>query len=157
MKVLSIVFISILLYFGSFGQNKTEITGKWVVQKAELPVRLNMTEDQREMMDLIITEFNRSSFEFDSKQQANFNIRLSDYYIYNAFWVYNEDSRTITIRDKNTKSCLMQIFVSPVFNNTMKFYVQQTPFVLTVKKVSDLEEINYSYNNKNEKYIAALP
>ncbi|MCX2743276.1 hypothetical protein OO013_05335 [Mangrovivirga sp. M17] len=149
MKILSIAFFSVLLYFSSFSQTRTEISGKWIVEKAELPVKPNMTEDQKEMMDLILTEFSRSSFEFDSKQQANFNIRLSDYYIYNAFWVYNKELRTIAIRDKKSKAVLMQLFVRPVFGNTMKFYVQDTPFVLTVKKVSDLDEIKYSYRPKN--------
>lgn len=124
--------LALFVFTASHAQIETKIIGKWKVTSIETNKSTKLNKDEERQMKA----YSKAELEFMSDGHAKFKIHLlSKSNIPDGYWEYNKDKDVIIISkwsDRNTT--LMRLWYDELDNGGFKFYIDETPFVITVEK-----------------------
>lgn len=112
-------------------QIETKIIGKWKVVNVESnkDSKLN-NEEQRQFEQL-----KKATVEFKTDGHAKFKQILSSFHIPDGYWYYHKEKDGIFITEwDNRKNDLMRLWYDELDNGQLKFYLDETPFIIVVEK-----------------------
>lgn len=112
-------------------QIETKIIGKWKVVNVESnkDSKLN-NEEQRQFEQL-----KKAKVEFKADGHAKFKQILSSFHIPDGYWYYHKEKDGIFITEwDNRKNDLMRLWYDELDNGQLKFYLDETPFIILVEK-----------------------
>ncbi|MDR1678611.1 MAG: hypothetical protein LBR81_02425 [Prevotellaceae bacterium] len=125
-----LVSLAALLVFGVVqAQIETKIIGKWKVSAVESSKdsKLNNKEEKQ------LKSLQKASLEFRADGHAKFKQVLSGFHIPDGYWRYEKNKDVIIISEwDNRKVDLMRLWYDEEDDGSLKFYIDETPFVISV-------------------------
>lgn len=98
-KIFTITISILILNYEGISQNLTDkdIVGKWHVEK--VAVMDEIPPERAEMLKKMISEFEKSSFEFLSNRNFNFDFSMLEMAVKNGHWKYDSVSKSFIIQE----------------------------------------------------------
>jgi hypothetical protein len=130
-----LLILTLLSASFSFSQSieESELIGLWNVVNVESNIQVK--ENQKEMLDALMTAFNESTFEFESDKNFTLNIDFIEIrdMMKKVHWTYFPYNSSIIIQDWKLKDNLMMITVEKM-DNKVFFKLSETQLILEVEK-----------------------
>lgn len=134
MKFITILLLAFIYSSSCFSQSKSDIVGNWVSLKATVSEDYQLEGKVLQMTKAMALKVGKTQFEFLPNNRVNITSELKDISTQNGYWQFNEEKKLISIKDQKYKSRWMEIIVIPTTDGNYFFYVEETPFILTVKR-----------------------
>jgi hypothetical protein len=134
MKNILLTLMALFVFTASQAQIETKIIGKWKVVGAESNKSSKLNKDEEKQLKAL----SKASMEFKADGHAKFKLLFSSYNIPDGYWHYNKEKDVIIISEwKNRNTDLMRLWYDELDSGGYKFYLDGTPFVLTVEKETE--------------------
>lgn len=138
MKGLAFVFFIALQTIGIQLNGQTlsdvEITGIWNVSAVHtLPVE--MTEDQKQTMEILKSAFSEAEFHFKENNDFVFDFEFGEVSVDDGYWKFDDLSSSFIIRKRNNNEGILMIIKAKKENGNIFFEIAESPFSLEMKKV----------------------
>lgn len=126
--------LALFLAFSLQAQIETKIIGKWEVVSVESNKATKLNNDEEKTLKYL----QKAKVEFSADGHAKFKQILSGFNIPKGYWYHNKEKDGIFITEwDNRKVDLMRLWYDELDNGQLKLYLDETPFVLIVKKEED--------------------
>lgn len=117
--------------------NNKDIIGIWKVDNI-ISLNDSMPDEQHQKMEMILSAFSNSKFEFKADKNFSFDFESEDWQITNGHWKYNDSTKSFIIqewKDKDTdERKLMEVFAKREKDDII-FMISGIPLILKMEKV----------------------
>jgi hypothetical protein len=131
MKNILLILFAALSFTVANAQIESKLIGKWKVIGTESNKDTKLNKDEEKQLKTL----GKAALEFKADGHAKFKQIFSSYNIPDGYWEYNKDKDVIIISEwDNRNVTLMRLWYDELDNGNIKFYIDETPYVLIAAK-----------------------